>query len=61
MAASGKTAKTADRTKEQYFDAMPCPACGKPLQLVKFVRSPEMGIAGGMYRTCTVCEFTDKL
>lgn len=61
MAAPGKTAKTADRAKDQFVAAMPCPDCGKPLQVVKYVRNREMNIAGGMYRSCTICEFAEKL
>ncbi len=58
--AAGKTAKTAER-KEADADTVPCPDCGKPTRLVMRMKNREMGIAGGMYRTCTVCEFADKL
>jgi len=59
--AAGKTAKTAERKEVEAADAVPCPDCGKPTRLVKRMKSRELGIAGGMYRTCTVCEFADKL
>lgn len=61
MAASGKSAKTADRAKDQFIAALPCPDCGKPLQVVKFVRNRVMGIEGGMYRSCSVCDFNERL
>lgn len=60
MAAPGKTAKIADRSKD-LIAALPCPDCGKPLQVVKWVRNREMGMTGGMYRSCTVCDFAERL
>ncbi len=60
--AGPKIAKTADRAKNiEVQDAVPCPECGKPTRVVKRVRDRELGVAGGMYRSCSVCDFADKL
>lgn len=59
--AAGKTAKTAERKEAEVAETVPCPECGKPTRIVKRVKSREMGIAGGMYRSCSVCHFADKL
>ena len=54
-------AKTADRAKAVNVALeAPCPECGKPTRVVKRVKSREMGIAGGMYWSCTVCDFAAK-
>jgi len=54
-------AKTADRAKAVNVEReAPCPECGKPTRVVKRVKSREMGIAGGMYWSCTVCDFAAK-
>lgn len=50
-------AKTADRKKAAAVQEIPCQKCGKPTRIVKRVKNREMGIAGGMYRSCTVCEY----
>ena len=56
-----KEAKTADRTRNiQAVQEFPCPKCGKPTRIVKRVKNRAMGIAGGMYTSCTVCEFAAK-
>lgn len=59
--AGPKIAKTADRAKVEDQDAVPCPECGKPTRVVKRVKDREMGVAGGMYRACSVCEFANKM
>jgi hypothetical protein len=59
--AGPKIAKTADRTRLEDQDAVPCPECGKPTRVVKRVKSRELRIAGGMYRSCSVCEFALKM
>lgn len=60
--AIGKQAKTADRAKEAAVEQeVSCPECGKPTRIVKRVRDRETGIAGGMFRACSVCDFADKL
>ena len=54
-------AKTADRARAaEAAQEAPCPECGKPTRVVKRVKSREMGIAGGMYWSCTVCDFAAK-
>ena len=56
-----KTAKTADRARQlQAVEEVPCPKCGKPTRVVKRVKNREMGIAGGMYNSCTACDFAAK-
>jgi formate dehydrogenase maturation protein FdhE len=57
----GKVAKTADRAKAADEQAQACPKCGKPVRIVKRVRNRELGIGGGMYLSCSVCEFAEKL
>jgi len=59
--AGGKVAKTADRKNLQAEEAVACPECGKPTRVVKRVRDRELGVAGGMYRACSVCDFANKL
>lgn len=59
--AGPKIAKTADRSKNvEGVEAVPCPECGKPTRLVKRMKDREMGIAGGMYRSCSACTFAEK-
>ena len=54
-------AKTADRAKNiQAVQEIPCPKCGKPTRIVKRVKNRAMGIAGGMYNSCTACDFAAK-
>jgi hypothetical protein len=38
-----------------------CPKCGKPTRVVKRVKDRERDIAGGMYISCSACEFYEKL
>ena len=60
--AGGKMAKTADRLKSaEAGEGVPCPECGKATRVVKRVKDRELGMAGGMYRSCSVCTFADKL
>ena len=53
-------AKTADRTRNVSAQEIPCPTCGKPTRIVKRVKNRQLGIAGGMYLSCTACEFARK-
>ena len=54
-------AKTADRSRSaQAFQEVACPKCGKPTRIVKRVKNRAMGIAGGMYTSCTACDFAAK-
>lgn len=56
-----REAKTADRAKNvQVVQEIPCPKCGKPTRIVKRVKNREMGIAGGMYNSCTACDWAAK-
>ncbi len=53
-------AKTADRAKKEVEETIPCPQCGKPTRIVKRVKNRAMGIAGGMYLSCSVCDYAQK-
>ena len=54
-------AKTADRARAaEVAQEIPCPDCGKPTRVVKRMKNREMGISGGMYWSCTVCDFSQK-
>jgi predicted RNA-binding Zn-ribbon protein involved in translation (DUF1610 family) len=56
-----KTAKTADRAKKaEAVETIPCPTCGKPTRIVKRMKNRELGIAGGMYLSCSVCDWAQK-
>jgi hypothetical protein len=57
----GKVAKTAVRAKAGEAAEQVCPKCGKPMRVVKRVRNREMGVAGGMYLSCSACEYAEKL
>ena len=60
--AIGKQAKTGDRVKETVAEQEnPCPECGKPTRIVMRIKDREAGVSGGMYRSCSVCDFADKL
>jgi len=54
-------AKTADRARLAVAEpSLPCPDCGKPTRAVKRMKDREMGIHGGMYWSCTACDFAQK-
>lgn len=57
----GKVAKTADRAKAAEAAAQTCPKCGKPVRIVKRVRNREMKVEGGMFLSCSACDFAEKL
>ena len=38
-----------------------CPKCGKPTRIVKRVKDRERGVPGGIYISCSACEFFEKL
>ena len=59
--AGPKAAKTAERKGGQGDDAMPCPECGKPTRIVKRMKNRAMGVPGGIYRSCSVCTYAQKL
>jgi DNA-directed RNA polymerase subunit M/transcription elongation factor TFIIS len=57
-----KIAKTADRKKMMdTTKSTDCPKCGKPTRIVKRVKDRERDIPGGMYISCSACEFYEKL
>jgi len=57
-----KIAKTADRKKEMdTTKSTDCPKCGKPTRIVKRVKDRERGIPGGIFISCSGCEFNEKL
>ncbi len=57
-----KIAKTGDRKKEMdTTKSTDCPKCSKPTRIVKRVKDRERGVPGGVYISCSVCEFHEKL
>ncbi len=57
-----KIAKTADRKKVMDTSkSTDCPKCGKPTRVVKRTKDRERNIAGGIYISCSACEFYEKL
>jgi hypothetical protein len=62
MAVGAKIAKTADRKKVMdTTKSTDCPKCGKATRIVKRVKDRERGIPGGIYISCSGCEFFEKL
>jgi DNA-directed RNA polymerase subunit M/transcription elongation factor TFIIS len=62
MAVGAKIAKTADRKKVMdTTKSTDCPKCGKATRIVKRVKDRERGIPGGVYISCSACEFFEKL
>ena len=57
-----KIAKTADRKKVMDTSkSTACPKCGKDTRIVKRTKDRERGIPGGIYISCSACEFYEKL
>jgi DNA-directed RNA polymerase subunit M/transcription elongation factor TFIIS len=57
-----KIAKTADRKKVMDTSkSTDCPKCGKPTRVVKRVKDRERNVPGGIYISCSACEFFEKL
>jgi hypothetical protein len=57
-----KIAKIAGRQKEMdTTKSTDCPKCSKPTRIVKRVKDRERGIPGGVYISCSACEFYEKL
>ncbi|ACO34156.1 hypothetical protein ACP_3485 [Acidobacterium capsulatum ATCC 51196] len=57
-----KIAKTADRKKVMdTTKSTDCPKCSKPTRIVKRVKDRERGIPGGVYISCSACDFFEKL
>jgi DNA-directed RNA polymerase subunit M/transcription elongation factor TFIIS len=38
-----------------------CPKCGKSTRIVKRMKDRERGVPGGIYISCSACEFYEKL
>ncbi len=57
-----KIAKTADRKKVMDTKiSTDCPKCGKPTRIVKRMKDRDRGTPGGIYISCSACEFYEKL
>jgi DNA-directed RNA polymerase subunit M/transcription elongation factor TFIIS len=57
-----KIAKTADRKKVMdTTKSTACPKCGKETRIVKRMKDRERGVPGGIYISCSGCEFFEKL
>ena len=57
-----KIAKTGDRKKEMdTTKSTDCPKCHKPTRIVKRVKDRERGVPGGVYISCSACDFYEKL
>jgi DNA-directed RNA polymerase subunit M/transcription elongation factor TFIIS len=62
MAVGPKIAKTADRKKVMDTSkSTACPKCGKETRIVKRMKDRERGTPGGIYISCSACEFFEKL
>jgi DNA-directed RNA polymerase subunit M/transcription elongation factor TFIIS len=62
MAVGGKIAKTADRKKVMDTSkSTDCPKCGKSTRIVKRMKDRVRGVPGGIYISCSACEFFEKL
>jgi DNA-directed RNA polymerase subunit M/transcription elongation factor TFIIS len=61
-AVMAKIAKTADRKKVMDTSkSTDCPKCGKATRIVKRVKDRERGVPGGIFISCSACEFYEKL
>ena len=57
-----KIAKTADRKKVMDTSkSTNCPKCGKETRIVKRVKDRERGVPGGIFISCSGCDFFEKL
>jgi DNA-directed RNA polymerase subunit M/transcription elongation factor TFIIS len=57
-----KIAKTGDRQKVMdTTKSIDCPKCSKPTRIVKRVKDRERDIPGGVYISCSACDFFEKL
>ena len=57
-----KIAKTGDRKKVMdTTKSTDCPKCSKPTRIVKRVKDRERNIPGGVYISCSACDFYEKL
>jgi hypothetical protein len=57
-----KIAKTADRKKVMDTSkSTDCPKCGKATRIVKRMKDNERGTSGGMFISCSACDFYERL
>ena len=57
-----KVAKTAERKRMiDPSKSTDCPKCGKPTRIVKRVKDRDRGVPGGVYISCSACDFYEKL
>jgi len=57
-----KIAKTGDRKKAMDpAQSTKCPKCGGITRIAKRVKDRERGTPGGMYISCAVCDFFERL
>jgi len=57
-----KIPKTAARKKVMHTSkSTDCPKSNTPARIVKRVKDRERGIPGGIYISCSACEFFEKL
>jgi hypothetical protein len=57
-----KIAKLSSREKKMDTSkSTNCPNCSKPTRIVKRVKDRERGVPGGVYISCSACEFHEKL
>jgi hypothetical protein len=57
-----KIAKTGDRKKVMdTTKSTDCPKCSKATRIVKRVKDRERGVPGGVYISCSACDFYEKL
>jgi DNA-directed RNA polymerase subunit M/transcription elongation factor TFIIS len=62
ISSMAKVAKTADRKKMMDTSkSTDCPKCGKPTRIVKRVKDRERNVPGGIFISCSACEFFEKL
>ena len=57
-----KIAKTGDRKKVMDTNrSTDCPKCGKATRVAKRVKDRERNTPGGMYISCSACDFFERL
>jgi DNA-directed RNA polymerase subunit M/transcription elongation factor TFIIS len=57
-----KIAKTGDRKKVMDTSkSTNCPKCAKPTRIVKRVKDRERNVPGGVFISCSGCDFYEKL
>ncbi len=57
-----KIAKTGDRKKAMdTTKSTACPKCSSPTRVVKRVKDRERNTPGGMYISCSACDFFERL